>query len=70
LIEKETLKFYTILSQLGLKEILREAEAMSKNCATVLVFIVFVMGGCATLPTDFQRLESHAFSETGDTGRD
>ncbi|MDL1976152.1 MAG: phospholipase D family protein [Deltaproteobacteria bacterium] len=67
MIEKETLKFHKILSQLGLKEILREAEAMSKNCATVLVFIVFVMGGCATLPTDFQRLESHAFSETGDT---
>ncbi|MBC2712127.1 MAG: phospholipase D family protein [Desulfosarcina sp.] len=40
---------------------------MSKSCATVLVFIVLVLGGCATLPTDFERLESHAFSDTGNT---
>ena len=25
------------------------------------------MGGCATLPTDFERIETHAFSDTGQT---
>jgi phosphatidylserine/phosphatidylglycerophosphate/cardiolipin synthase-like enzyme len=25
------------------------------------------MGGCATLPTDFERIETHAYTDTGDT---
>ncbi len=41
---------------------------MRVSCAnTILVFIVFVLGGCATLPTDFERLESHAYSDTENT---
>lgn len=40
---------------------------MRVSCATILVFIIFVLGGCATLPTDFERLESHAYSDTENT---
>jgi putative cardiolipin synthase len=38
-----------------------------KYGVTVLVFIFFVMGGCATLPTDFERPESYAFADTDHT---
>ncbi len=40
---------------------------MRVSYATILIFIVFVLGGCATLPTDFERLESHAYSDTENT---
>ncbi|MEA3231588.1 MAG: phospholipase D family protein [Thermodesulfobacteriota bacterium] len=40
---------------------------MRKNCPTILVFILLVMSGCATLPTNFERLESHAYTETANT---
>ncbi len=40
---------------------------MRKNCASILLFLVFALGGCATLPTDFKLLESHAYPDTGDT---
>jgi putative cardiolipin synthase len=40
---------------------------MRKSYTTILVFIAFVLGGCATLPTDFERPESHAYSDTETT---
>jgi len=33
----------------------------------VTVLALFLMGGCASLPTDFERHESHAYMDTDDT---
>ena len=33
----------------------------------VTILALFLMGGCASLPTDFERHESHAFMDTDDT---
>ena len=33
----------------------------------VTIFTSFLMGGCASLPTDFERHESHAYMDTDDT---
>jgi len=40
---------------------------MRNGCAAILLFIIFVIGGCATLPTDFKRIESLAYSGTANT---
>ncbi len=40
---------------------------MNKKYAFFLSFFFSVFGGCATLPTDFERIESHAYSDTGNT---
>ena len=40
---------------------------MRRNCAMILVSVLFVIGGCATLPTDYERIESHAYSDTANT---
>ena len=34
---------------------------------SVTILALFLMGGCATLPTDFERHESHAYVDTDDT---
>ena len=40
---------------------------MNKKYAILMGFFFFVFGGCATLPTDFERIESYAYSDTDNT---
>lgn len=39
----------------------------SKVIFFVTILVLFLMAGCASLPTDFERPESHAFTDTGQT---
>ena len=39
----------------------------NKFYLSVTILALFLMGGCASLPTDFERHESHAYMDTDDT---